>query len=157
MVHVRCEPDAVPRPDRVRGGLLSARPLSRSPAVQATRERRLIRRGPPAAQSGGRSREGFIKRPLGEAFGNPGDLGEQVGPAARELAQRGYRGGLLVRGELTPLRVMLRLAVELGDENPVGLRASVDYAFECRTGPDPAVHSLGGYSLAARIASASAS
>ena len=37
-------------------------------------------RFPLAAQSCGRSREGFIERPLGEAFGNPGNLGEQVGP-----------------------------------------------------------------------------
>jgi hypothetical protein len=35
---------------------------------------------------------------LGYAFEDPGDLGEQIGPPARELAEFSHRGVLLVLG-----------------------------------------------------------
>src|SRR5271166_3123674 len=46
---------------------------------------------------------------------------------SRKLAQRSHRGGLLIRGQLAPLRVMSRLARDLGDENPVSLRTLTDH------------------------------
>ena len=59
----------------------------------------------------------------------PGDLGQQVGAAARELSQRSHRGGFLVFGQLTPLSAMARLPRQLGDEEPVSLRPLIDHAF----------------------------
>jgi len=44
----------------------------------------------------------LIKSTLRCALQDPGHLGQQVGPAAGELAERGHRGGLLVDGEFTP-------------------------------------------------------
>ena len=35
---------------------------------------------------------------VGCTFEDPGDLGEQIGPPALELAELGHRGVLLVRG-----------------------------------------------------------
>jgi len=49
--------------------------------------------------------------------------------AAGELAQRSHRGGLFIRGQLAPLRVMFRLARDLGDENPVSWRMITGHAF----------------------------
>jgi hypothetical protein len=45
------------------------------------------------------------------------------------IAPASHRGGLLIRGQLAPLRVMFRLARDLGDENPVSLRTLTDHAF----------------------------
>ena len=59
----------------------------------------------------------------------PAYPGPQVSPAAGELAQRSHRGGLFIRGQLAPLRVMFRLGRDLGDENPVSLRTLTDHAF----------------------------
>jgi len=70
-----------------------------------------------------------VQLALGRALHDPAHLGPQVSPATGELAQRSHRGGLLIRGQLAPLRVMFRLARGLGDENPVSLRALTDHAF----------------------------
>ena len=93
----------------------------RSPAVQASGERRLPRRGRAsapllnprrdclrvspglAAQHRSLPLERLVQLSLGRAFQDPGHLGQQVGTAARELAQRRDRGGFLVFGQLTPL------------------------------------------------------
>ena len=63
------------------------------------------------------------------ALEEPGDLGEQICPAAGELAQFGHCGGLLGGGELAPLRMMPGLVVELREEDPVSLRAVVEHVF----------------------------
>ena len=44
----------------------------------------------------------LIKSTLRCALQDLGHLGQQVGPAPGELAERGHRGGLLVAGEFTP-------------------------------------------------------
>lgn len=44
----------------------------------------------------------LIKSTLRCALQDPGHLGQQVGPATGELAERGHLGGLLVDGEFTP-------------------------------------------------------
>ncbi len=115
--------------------------------MQAAGERRLPRGGPPApplgdpgrdrlqvgaglaAQTCGLACERLIRLALAGAVEEPGHLGEQVGPAAGELAQRGHCGTLLGGGEIAPLRVMARLAVQLGDEEAVSLRTLIDHAF----------------------------
>jgi hypothetical protein len=42
--------------------------------------------------------EWLVQVAVGCTFEDPGDLGEQIGPAARELAEFGHRGVLLVLG-----------------------------------------------------------
>ena len=42
--------------------------------------------------------EWLVQFAFGCAFENPGDLGEQIGPLAGELAEFGNRGVLLVLG-----------------------------------------------------------
>lgn len=54
---------------------------------------------------------------------------QQVGTAASELAHLPHRGLVLVLGYLPAPRVTLRLAVQLGDENPVSLRSLIEHAF----------------------------
>ena len=118
-----------------------------SPAVQAARERRHPRGIPPPAPLGDppwyRLRAGagltaqfrrlagqrLVQLALGRALHDPAHLGPQVSPATGELAQRSHRGGLFIRGQLAPLRVMFRLARDRGDENPVCLRMLTDRAF----------------------------
>jgi hypothetical protein len=76
--------------------------------------------------SGGAAEGGSVPRPrlvqltLARAQEDARHLGEQIRPAARDLAQRrdGGGGGLLV-GRLPP-GVTLRLARQLGDDHPVG-------------------------------------
>ena len=82
-----------------------------------------------AAQPHGLARERLIQLALAGALEDPGHLGQQVGPAARQLAQRGHRGALLGAAQLAPPRPAPRLALELGDEQPVSLRALIDHAF----------------------------
>ena len=48
---------------------------------------------------------------LGRALHDPAHPGPQVSPATGELAQRSYRGGLFIRGQLAPRRVMFRLPI----------------------------------------------
>ena len=60
----------------------------------------------------------LVQLALGRALHDPAHPGPQVSPATGELAQRSHRGGLLIRGQLAPRRVMFRLARGLGDENP---------------------------------------
>lgn len=49
-----------------------------------------------------------------------GDLGEQVGPAAGELAKFGHRGSLLVVGEVAPPGAVPSLPGQLSHQNPIG-------------------------------------
>ena len=49
-----------------------------------------------AAQACGLPGQWLVQLAPGCAFEDPGDLGEQVGPPARELAEFGHRGVLLV-------------------------------------------------------------
>jgi hypothetical protein len=51
-----------------------------------------------AAQVRGLPGEWLVQFAVGCAFEDPGDLGEQIGPPGRELAQFGHRGVLLVPG-----------------------------------------------------------
>ena len=114
--------------------------------MHPTRERRPRRGGPPApplldprrdrlrvsarlaAQRRGLADERLIELALAGALEDPGDLGQEVGAAARQLGQRGYRGGLLVASELMPPRPVPRLPRQLRDEDPVSLRASIDHS-----------------------------
>ena len=115
--------------------------------MQATRERRTARglSPPPSfgdpsgdrlrispaltAQPRGTPGERLVQFALRRALKDTGDLGQQIRPAARKLAQRGDRGGFLVAAQLAPFRVMPRLAVDVGDEKAVSLRALVDHTF----------------------------
>ena len=119
----------------------------RSPAVQAARKRRRFRRGPPApslldprrdrggvgpglaAQHRGLAGERLIRLSLARALEDPGHLGEQVSASGGKLPEFGHCGGFLVGGQVPPLRPPARLAVDLGDEEPVSLRALIDHAF----------------------------
>jgi hypothetical protein len=49
----------------------------------------------------------LVKPALGCALEDAGDFGEQVAASDRELGQRGYRGGFLVCGQVTPLGVVV--------------------------------------------------
>lgn len=51
-----------------------------------------------AAQVCGLPREWLVQVAVGRTFEDPGDLSEQIGPPARELAEFGHRGVLLVLG-----------------------------------------------------------
>ena len=51
-----------------------------------------------AAQVRGLPGEWRVQFTVGCAFEDPGDLGEQIGPSARELAEFDHRGVLLVLG-----------------------------------------------------------
>jgi hypothetical protein len=66
---------------------------------------------------------------LGRALEDSGHLGEQVGPAARELAELGHRGGFLVAGQVAPSGPVPRFARDLGYEYPVSVRAILDHKF----------------------------
>jgi hypothetical protein len=77
--------------------------------------------------------ERLVELAFAGALKNAGHLGQQIGAAARERGKLGHRGGLLVAGELAPLRPEPRLAGELGYQDPVSLRTRIDHAFEYRT------------------------
>jgi hypothetical protein len=78
-----------------------------------------------AAQVRGLPGEWLIQFTVGCAFEDPGDLGEQIGQPVGELAEFGYRGVLLVLGELAPSGVVPRCPGELGDEDTVGGRPMI--------------------------------
>jgi hypothetical protein len=119
--------------------------------MHATRERRPGRRGPPApplldpcryrlrggpgltAQPRGGPGQRLIGLALACALEDPGHLGEEIGPAARERLEFSHRGGLLVAGELAPLRPVPRLTRQLRDEDTVSLRTIIGHVFEYRT------------------------
>jgi hypothetical protein len=61
------------------------------------RDQGLIRTRQPA-QSRGLPGEWLVQFTVGCTFENPGDFGEQIGPPARERAEFGHRGVLLVLG-----------------------------------------------------------
>ncbi len=67
----------------------------------------------------GLARERLVEFPRGRALEDPGDLGEQIGPAVGELTELGHRGALLVPGQFAPPSVMPRRTGELGDEYTV--------------------------------------
>jgi hypothetical protein len=71
------------------------------------------------AQAGSLPGERLVRLPFRGALEDPGDLGQQVGPAARDGAEPGYRGGFLVLGERAPLRVMPGLAGKLSHDHLV--------------------------------------
>jgi len=73
--------------------------------------------------------ERLVRLALAGSLEDPGHLGQQIGPAARELAQHGPRGGFLVAVQLAPPGTTARLAVKLGDEETVSLRALIDHTF----------------------------
>jgi hypothetical protein len=56
-------------------------------------------------------------------------MGQEIGPARGELAQLLHRGVALGFGQLTPFRMALRRAMELGDKDAVSHRAYFDHAF----------------------------
>jgi hypothetical protein len=76
-----------------------------------------------AAQVRGLPGQWLVQLALGCALEDPGDLGEQIGLPARELAEFGHRGVLLVLGELAPSGMVPRGPGELGDEDAVGVRS----------------------------------
>ncbi|SRR6266851_1464329 len=122
------------------------RPPCRSPAppplLRPHRYRVRVGPGLPA-QPRGLPGQRLIQVALGRALEEPGHLGQQVGPAAREIAQRGHRGGLLVAGELPPPGTVAGLPRELRYQDPVSLRTIIEHAFEYRTRP-PGRHPAGG-------------
>jgi len=81
------------------------------------------------AQLRGLAAELLVQLPFGGALEDPGDLGQQVGSACRELAQRGHRGAVLGGRKLAPPRVMHRRAVQFRHGDPVSLRPLIDHAF----------------------------
>jgi len=115
--------------------------------VHATRERRLACGGPPApplrdprryrvlvgpglaAQRRGLAYQRLIKLTLAGALEDPGHLSKEVRAAARELAQRGHRGGFIVAAEFAPPSAVARLPRQLRDEDTVSLRTPIDHAF----------------------------
>ena len=113
--------------------------------MQATGERRLPRGGPPAPppaiQAGiaSGSAPALRHKPAAwrasgssgcGALEDPGDFGEQVGAAACEVTELGHRSGFLVAVQVAPPGAAARLAVKLGDEQPVSLRALIDHMFK---------------------------
>jgi hypothetical protein len=63
---------------------------------------------------------------------------QEIGAAARELAQLGHRRGMLGLGQLTTPDMMFRGPVDLSGEDPGSLRALIEHAFEyCRPTPAP--------------------
>ncbi len=62
------------------------------------------------------------------------NLGQQVRPPGRELAQLGHRDRVLGPGELPPPRVTLCRTRELGDQDTISLRTPIDHVFYCYTG-----------------------
>lgn len=124
-----------------------SRPLNLTPAPDATRRRRHPRGLPPApplldpcrdrlrvgpgqaAQGRGLPAGRLVKLTLARALKDAGDLGEQVGAAASELAEPGHRGAFPCLGQLALLRVMPRLASDLSDEQAASLRALIDHEF----------------------------
>ena len=85
------------------------------------RDEGVVGSGEPA-QGGGLAGERLIVLALGRALKDAAHLGQQVGPAAGEFAEFGYRGGLLVRGEVAPAGVVPGGSGELGDQEPVSGR-----------------------------------
>jgi hypothetical protein len=83
------------------------------------RDQGFVGSGEPA-QPGGLAGERLIVSAFAGALEDPGDFGEQVGPAAGELAEFGHRGGLLVGGEVAPPRAVPGFAGQFGDEEAVG-------------------------------------
>ena len=134
-------------PEFVLRGSREGYQLAASRLSQPARERRHPRSGCPspafldprrnrglvgaclAAQPRGLPGERLVKLSLGRALEDPGNLGQQVGPAAGQLAERGHRGCFLVFGELPPLRAAAGLAPDLSDEDTVGFRALIDHVF----------------------------
>jgi hypothetical protein len=122
----------------------------RSPAVQATGERRQIssRLAPPPllhppadqfrirpglpAQPGSLPAKRLIVPPLRRTLEYPGHLGEQIGPTSRKRLELSYGGCLLVASERPPLCPVPRLPRQFRDEDTISLRAIVDHEFEYR-------------------------
>jgi len=77
------------------------------------------------------------------------DVGEQAGPAGRDLWQRGHRGGFPVGSQRPPLRVMPRLTGELDGNKAVSLRTHIDHAFQCH-GKSPGLAARPGLQLRRR-------
>jgi hypothetical protein len=76
-----------------------------------------------------RTGQRLIVTALGRALEDPGDLGEKVGAAARELAELGHRGRFLAAGQVAPAGPVAGLAGQLGDEDTISLRAIIDHTF----------------------------
>jgi hypothetical protein len=72
----------------------------------------------------GLSGERLVQFAVGCAFEDPGDLGEQISPSARELAEFGHRGVLLALGQLAPSGMVPRGPGELGDKDTVGVMSA---------------------------------
>jgi hypothetical protein len=70
---------------------------------------------------------------------DPGDLGEQVSPAACERAELGHRGSLVVAAKFAPPGTMPRLPRQFRYQDPVSLRTIIDHTFEYRNNP-PGCH-----------------
>jgi hypothetical protein len=85
-------------------------------------------RGTAAQRPGQRLTQLALRR----ALEDPGHLGEQIGSAGRELAQRGHRGSLLVCGEVLPPGAVPGLTCQLRDEDPVSIRPFIERAFYYR-------------------------
>jgi len=93
-----------------------------APLRYPLRDQGLIRTGQ-AAQVRSLPGAWLVQVAFGCALEDPGDLGEQIGPPARELAEFGHRGVLLVPGQLAPSGMVPGSPGELGDEDTVAVRS----------------------------------
>ena len=67
--------------------------------------------------------ERLVELTFRRALEDPGDLGGQVGSAARDGTEFGHGGGFLLLHERAPLGVMPGLAGELGHDHPICIGA----------------------------------
>jgi hypothetical protein len=91
------------------------------------------------AQLGGAEVEGLVGVACVGAGGEAGALGQQVGPAGRDVGQLGDSGVVLVGGQGRPAGVTAGGAREPGDDSVVSgvisHRAIVEYVFDFRQVP----------------------
>ena len=86
------------------------------------RDERLVGPGL-AAQLRSLPGEGLVELAVRRPLEDPGDLGQQVTPAAGQRAEFVHRGGVFVFGERAPPGAVPGLAGDLGDQDPVGSRS----------------------------------
>jgi hypothetical protein len=82
-----------------------------------------------AAQSRGLPGERLAELAFGRALEDPGNLGQQVTPPARQRAELGHRGGFLAAAELTPPGPVPGLPRQLRDQDPVSLGPHIAHTF----------------------------
>ncbi len=64
---------------------------------------------------------------LARSLEDADNLGEQVSPPGRQLAERGHRGVMLGAGQVPPSRMVLGFAEQFSDQEPV--RCALAHSF----------------------------